>query len=107
MTEWFRRKSKNIKTFDKKDTREGEWKKCPECDEFIFKKVLENNNQKMVNAIIASKKPKVSALSSFIKSLKSPPSFNLSKNLFEYSTQISVVFISNMFHCLCNTYARF
>tara|TARA_Y100000590_G_scaffold145477_1_gene167312 strand:- start:286 stop:1149 length:864 start_codon:yes stop_codon:yes gene_type:complete len=43
MAEWFRRKSKNIKTFDKKNTREGEWKKCPKCDEFIFKKVLENN----------------------------------------------------------------
>ena len=43
MAEWFRRKSKNITTFDKKDTREGEWKKCPQCTEFIFKKVLQSN----------------------------------------------------------------
>ena len=43
MAQWFRRKSKNITTFDKRDTREGEWKKCPQCNEFIFKKVLETN----------------------------------------------------------------
>ena len=43
MTEWFRRKSKNIKTFDKRDTTEGNWIKCPSCDEVLYKKVLENN----------------------------------------------------------------
>jgi len=43
MTEWFRRKSKNIKTFDKRDTKVGEWQKCPECNEFIYKTVLKSN----------------------------------------------------------------
>ena len=43
MTEWFRRKSKNIKTFDKRDTKAGEWQKCPECSEFIYKTVLKAN----------------------------------------------------------------
>ena len=43
MTEWFRRKSKNIKTFDKRDTKPGEWQKCPECNEFIYKTVLKTN----------------------------------------------------------------
>ena len=43
MTEWFRRKSKNIKTFYKKDTTEGSWIKCPNCNEVVYKKVLEDN----------------------------------------------------------------
>ena len=43
MTEWFRRKTKNIKTFYKRDTTEGSWVKCPNCDEVLYKKVLENN----------------------------------------------------------------
>ena len=43
MAEWFRRKSKNIKTFDKRDTKAGEWQKCPECNEFIYKSVLKQN----------------------------------------------------------------
>ena len=43
MTEWFRRKSKNIKTFYKRDTEEGSWLKCPNCDEVLYKKVLEEN----------------------------------------------------------------
>ena len=43
MTEWFRRKSKNIKTFDKRDTKAGDWQKCPECSEFIYKTVLKDN----------------------------------------------------------------
>ena len=43
MTEWFRRKSKNIKTFYKRDTEEGSWLKCPDCDEVLYKKVLEQN----------------------------------------------------------------
>ena len=43
MTEWFRRKSKNIKTFYKRDTTEGSWLKCPNCDEVLYKKVLESH----------------------------------------------------------------
>ena len=43
MTEWFRRKSKNIKTFYKRDTTEGSWLKCPNCSEVLYKKVLEKN----------------------------------------------------------------
>ena len=43
MTEWFRRKSKNIKTFYKKDTTEGSWIKCPSCNEVVYKKVLDDN----------------------------------------------------------------
>ena len=43
MTEWFRRNSKNIKTFYKRDTEEGSWLKCPHCDEVLYKKVLEKN----------------------------------------------------------------
>ena len=41
MAEWFRRTSKNIKTFYKRDTQEGSWLKCPECNEMIYRKVLE------------------------------------------------------------------
>lgn len=43
MTEWFRRKSKNIKTSYKKDTEEGSWLKCPQCDEVLYKNLLEKN----------------------------------------------------------------
>jgi acetyl-CoA carboxylase carboxyl transferase subunit beta len=43
MTEWFRRKSKNIKTSYKKDTQEGSWLKCPQCDEVLYKNLLEKN----------------------------------------------------------------
>jgi len=43
MAEWFRRKSKNIKTYYKRDTTEGSWIKCPNCEEVLYKKVLENN----------------------------------------------------------------
>jgi len=43
MAEWFRRKSKNIKTFYKRDTTEGSWLKCPSCSEVLYKKVLEKN----------------------------------------------------------------
>ena len=42
MAEWFRRTSKNIKTFYKRDTQEGSWLKCPECNEMIYRKVLED-----------------------------------------------------------------
>ena len=47
MTEWFRRKSKNIKTFYKKDTTEGSWIKCPSCNEVVYKKVLEDQSSSM------------------------------------------------------------
>jgi len=42
MSEWFRRTSKNIKTFYKRDTQEGSWLKCPDCSEMSYRKVLEN-----------------------------------------------------------------
>jgi len=41
MPEWFRRTSKNIKTFYKRDTQEGSWMKCPDCGEMSYRKVLE------------------------------------------------------------------
>ena len=43
MSDWFRRESKNIKTTNKRDTRQGSWIKCPECKNMIFKSVLEND----------------------------------------------------------------
>ena len=36
MTEWFRRKSDKIKTFDKRDTKQGQWQKCPSCSEVLY-----------------------------------------------------------------------
>ena len=42
MSEWFRRTSKNIKTFYKRDTQEGSWLKCPDCSEMSYRKVLES-----------------------------------------------------------------
>tara|TARA_X000001036_G_scaffold50595_2_gene40365 strand:- start:1846 stop:2715 length:870 start_codon:yes stop_codon:yes gene_type:complete len=44
MTEWFRRKSDKIKTFDKRDTQQGQWQKCPSCSEVLYYKSLESNN---------------------------------------------------------------
>ena len=44
MTEWFRRKSDKIKTFDKRDTQRGQWQKCPSCSEVLYYKSLESNN---------------------------------------------------------------
>ncbi len=41
MAEWFRRKSKNIKTFSKRNTEEGTWIKCPDCNEMIYRNVLQ------------------------------------------------------------------
>ena len=41
MSEWFRRTSKNIKTFYKRDTEQGSWLKCPSCGEMSYRKVLE------------------------------------------------------------------
>ena len=36
MTEWFRRKSAKIKTFDKKDIAKGNWQKCVDCGEVLY-----------------------------------------------------------------------
>ena len=40
MTEWFRRKSQNIKTSTKRDTKEGMWIKCPDCGEVVYSNLL-------------------------------------------------------------------
>ena len=40
MTEWFRRKSQNIKTINKRDTKEGMWVKCPSCGEVVYSNLL-------------------------------------------------------------------
>ena len=40
MTEWFRRKSQNIKTSIKRDTKEGMWIKCPDCGEVVYSNLL-------------------------------------------------------------------
>ena len=42
MTEWFRRKSQNIKTSIKRDTKEGMWIKCPDCGEVVYSNMLAN-----------------------------------------------------------------
>jgi len=41
MTEWFRRKTAKIKTFDKKDIQEGKWQKCTNCGEVLYTGILE------------------------------------------------------------------
>ena len=43
MSEWFRRTSKNIKTFYKRDTQEGSWLKCPSCGEVVYSNLLKNS----------------------------------------------------------------
>ena len=43
MSDWFRRSTKNIKTFNKRDTEEGTWIKCPNCTIVIYKNVLKKN----------------------------------------------------------------
>jgi len=43
MSDWFRRSSKNITTFNKRDTEEGAWIKCPSCRIVIYKDVLKDN----------------------------------------------------------------
>ena len=40
MTEWFRRKTQNIKTSTKRDTKEGMWIKCPDCGEVVYSNLL-------------------------------------------------------------------
>jgi acetyl-CoA carboxylase carboxyl transferase subunit beta len=44
MTEWFRRKSEKIKTFDKREIAEGMWLKCPGCSEVVYRKALQEQN---------------------------------------------------------------
>ena len=44
MTEWFRRKSEKIKTFDKREIAEGMWLKCPGCSEVVYRKALLEQN---------------------------------------------------------------
>tara|TARA_B100000427_G_scaffold324917_1_gene330881 strand:- start:461 stop:1312 length:852 start_codon:yes stop_codon:yes gene_type:complete len=41
MTEWFRRKTAKIKTFDRKDIQEGKWQKCSNCGEVLYVGILE------------------------------------------------------------------
>ncbi len=36
MTEWFRRKTAKITTFNKKDIEKGKWQKCTSCGEVLF-----------------------------------------------------------------------
>ena len=43
MAEWFRRKSEKIKTLDKREIAEGMWLKCPQCQEVVYRKMLEEN----------------------------------------------------------------
>ena len=43
MSDWFRRESKNIKTVNKRDTQEGSWIKCPDCNSMIYKSVLQQD----------------------------------------------------------------
>lgn len=42
MPEWFRRKSQNITTKTRKDTKEGMWIKCPDCGEVVYSNLLKN-----------------------------------------------------------------
>ena len=42
MAEWFRRKTEKIQTTLKKDTKEGDWVKCPNCSVILSKKILED-----------------------------------------------------------------
>ena len=43
MTEWFRRKTAKIKTFDRKDIEKGKWQKCSNCGEMLYSGNLEKN----------------------------------------------------------------
>ena len=44
MVEWFRRKSEKIKTLDKKEIAEGMWLKCPQCQEVLYRTMLEESH---------------------------------------------------------------
>ena len=43
MVEWFRRQSAKIKTTDRKEIAEGVWLKCSECNEVLYRAMLEEN----------------------------------------------------------------
>ena len=43
MPEWFRRKSQNITTKTRRDTKEGMWVKCPSCGEVVYSNLLKNS----------------------------------------------------------------
>ena len=43
MAEWFRRQSAKIKTRDRKEIAEGAWLKCPQCNEVLYRTMLEEN----------------------------------------------------------------
>ena len=44
MADWFRRKSAKIKTTNKLEIAEGLWLKCPQCQEVIYRDMLEENH---------------------------------------------------------------
>ena len=44
MTEWFRRQSAKIKTTDKREIAEGMWLKCPQCQEVLYRTMLEESH---------------------------------------------------------------
>ena len=44
MTEWFRRQSAKIKTKDRREIAEGMWLKCPQCQEVLYRTMLEENH---------------------------------------------------------------
>ena len=43
MVEWFRRSDVKIKTTERKNIAEGLWIKCPQCNEVIYNKILQEN----------------------------------------------------------------
>jgi len=43
MTEWFRRQSAKITTTDKREIAEGMWLKCPQCQEVLYRTMLEES----------------------------------------------------------------
>ena len=43
MAEWFRRQSAKIKTTDRREIAEGMWLKCPQCNEVLYRTMLEEN----------------------------------------------------------------
>ena len=49
MTEWFRRKSAKIKTTDKLEIAEGMWLKCPQCQEVLYRTMLEDSQYVCTN----------------------------------------------------------
>ena len=49
MSEWFRRQSAKIKTTDKREIVEGMWLKCPQCQEVLYRTMLEENHYTCTN----------------------------------------------------------